>query len=150
IFGGVSQLSGDFESASVEGWVAFVGPLTSLVLGGVFYGIAVLVGANTAVGVGGSYFAVANTLLALFDILPAYPLDGGKVLHSLLWRRLGDQVRATRITAAIGRTISIGIIGLGAIFFLRGSLSGLWFAFIGWFLYQAGGAEALQTELTAS
>ena len=150
IFGGVSQLSGDFDSAAGEGWVAFVGPLTSLVLAGLFYGVAVLVGMNTPVGVGAAYLAWANAVLAAFNLLPAYPLDGGKVLHSLLWRRLGDQVRATQIAAAVGRTIAIVIIALGVIDFIMGSFGGLWFAFIGWFLYQAGGAEASQTELTAT
>jgi Zn-dependent protease/CBS domain-containing protein len=150
IFGGVSQLSGDFENAEGEGLVAFVGPLMSFVLAGVFYVCAVLFGFGTPAGVGAGYLAYANAILAVFNLLPAYPLDGGKVLHSLLWRSTGDQLRATRIAALVGRTIAIGIIALGAVAFIAGSFGGLWFAFIGWFLFQAGGQESLQTELSAT
>lgn len=151
IFGGVSQISGDFESATGEGWVAFVGPLASLVIGALFVFVAQPLGATTPLGVGANYLGMANVVLAVFNLLPAYPLDGGKVLHSLIWRATGDRRRATRIAAGIGQTIALVMIGFGIFLgFTVNFFSGLWLALIGWFLYQAGGAEAFQTELALS
>src|SRR5215469_1165122 len=150
IFGGVSSISGEFDSAQGEGLVAFVGPLASGVLAVLFYAIAEVAGFRTVVGTAAGYLGFANALLAVFNLLPAYPLDGGKVLHSILWRRTGDQLRATRIAVAIGRAIAILMIVFGVGMFIFGYIGGLWFAFIGWFLYQAGGAEAFQTELMST
>ena len=148
IFGGVSQISGDFESATGEGWVAFVGPLASLVIGALFVFVAQLLGTKSPLGIAANYLGIANLLLAVFNLLPAYPLDGGKVLHSLIWRATGDRRRATRIAAGIGQTIALVMIGFGIFLgFMVNFFSGLWLALIGWFLYQAGGAEAFQSEL---
>lgn len=151
IFGGVSQIGGDFESATGEGWIAFVGPLSSLVLSGVFYVIAQALGAHSAVGLAAGYLAWANGVLAIFNLLPAYPLDGGKVLHSLIWRATGDRRRATRIAAAIGQGIALVMVALGIYMaFTVSFFSGLWFTLIGWFLYQAGRSEAYTSELGAA
>lgn len=150
IFGGISSLGGDFENATGEGIIAFVGPLMSMALAVLFYLIALGLHFDTPLGAAARYLGFANAVLAVFNLLPAYPLDGGKVLHSFLWRTTGDRLRATRIAAAIGRTIAIIIIAFGVIQFIFGSLGGLWYAFIGWFLYQAGGAEAFQSELSSS
>jgi Zn-dependent protease/CBS domain-containing protein len=148
IFGGVSQIGGDFESATGEGWVAFVGPLTSLVLSALFYLIAQALGTHSAMGLATGYLAWANGVLAIFNLVPAYPLDGGKVLHSLIWRATGDRRRATRVAAAIGQSIALVMVTLGIfVSFTANFFSGLWFALIGWFLYQAGRAEASQSEL---
>ena len=151
LFGGVSSLSSDFDSSAGEGWVAFVGPLASVLIAIIFYGIASALGMFTALGAAAGYLAMANGLLAIFNLLPAYPLDGGKVLHSIIWRATGDRRRATRTAAAIGRTIALGMIGVGIFMaFSLNFFSGLWFALIGWFLYQAGSAEAFQSELSES
>ena len=148
IFGGISQIGGDFDSASGEGWIAFVGPLMSLVLAGVFYLIAQALGAHSAMGLAAGYLAWANGVLAIFNLVPAYPLDGGKVLHSLIWRATGDRRRATRVAVAIGQTIALLMIALGIFMsFTVSFFSGLWFVLIGWFLLQAGRAEAYQSEL---
>ena len=143
IFGGVSQIGGDFESATGEGWIAFVGPLTSIALSAFFYVIAQALGTHSAIGLAAAYLAWANGVLAIFNLLPAYPLDGGKVLHSLIWRATGDRLRATRVAAAIGQTIAAGIL----MSFTVGFFSGLWIALIGWFLFQAGRMEAYQSQL---
>ncbi len=151
IFGGVSSLSSDYDSSAGEGWVAFVGPLASVAIAAIFFAVAQLLGVQSALGSAAAYLAMANGLLAIFNLLPAYPLDGGKVLHSIIWRSTGDRQRATRIAAAIGQTIALAMIGVGIFMaFSLSFFSGLWFALIGWFLYQAGGAEALQTEVALS
>jgi Zn-dependent protease/CBS domain-containing protein len=148
IFGGISQFGGDFENATGEGWIAFVGPLTSAVLSGLFYVAAAALGAHSAMGLAAGYLAWANGVLAIFNLVPAYPLDGGKVLHSLIWRATGDRRRATRIAAGIGQTIALVMVALGILTaFTVSFFSGLWFTLIGWFLYQAGRTEAYQSEL---
>jgi Zn-dependent protease/CBS domain-containing protein len=151
IFGGVSQIGGDFENATGEGWIAFVGPLTSFVLSALFYVVAQALGVHSALGLGAGYLAWANGVLAIFNLVPAYPLDGGKVLHSLIWRATGDRRRATRVAAAIGQSIALFMVVLGIFTaFTVSFFSGLWFALIGWFLYQAGRAEAYQSELAVT
>jgi Zn-dependent protease/CBS domain-containing protein len=148
IFGGISQIGGDFESATGEGWIAFVGPLTSLAISVLFYLVAQALGTHSAMGLAAGYLAWANGVLAIFNLVPAYPLDGGKVLHSLIWRATGDRRRATQVAAAIGQTIAVVMVALGIFMsFTLNFFSGLWFTLIGWFLYQAGRAEAHQSEL---
>ncbi len=148
IFGGISQIGGDFESAAGEGWIAFVGPLTSMVISALFYLSTQALGTHSATGLATGYLAWANGVLALFNLLPAYPLDGGKVLHSLIWRATGDRRRASRVATAIGQSIAGVMVALGILMsFTVSFFSGLWFALIGWFLYQAGRNEAYQSEL---
>jgi Zn-dependent protease/CBS domain-containing protein len=148
IFGGISQIGGDFESATGEGWIAFVGPLSSLFISALFYFVSQVLGSLSATGLAAGYLAWANGILAIFNLVPAYPLDGGKVLHSLIWRATGDRRRATRIAAAIGQTIALAMVALGIFMsFTIGFFSGLWYTLIGLFLYQAGRAEAYQSEL---
>jgi Zn-dependent protease/CBS domain-containing protein len=151
IFGGVSALGSEFDSASGEGWIALVGPLASIAIALAFFVLAQLLGVQTSLGIAAAYLAYANTILGIFNLLPAYPLDGGKVLHSLIWRKTGSRLRATRIAAGIGRSIAILLIAFGLLeTFVIGLLGGLWMALIGWFLFQAGSAEAYQTELASS
>jgi CBS domain-containing protein len=95
------------------------------------------------------YLAYVNVALALFNILPAYPMDGGRVLHSIIWRVTGNREQATEIAARIGRFFAGLIIAFGifeAMAFNVGA--GLWTTFIGWFLLQAGGAEASRVAVT--
>jgi Zn-dependent protease/CBS domain-containing protein len=150
MFGGVSSLQGEPSTAPVEAWIAFVGPLTSLVLGVLFFAASVLVGQSTPIGAATSYLALANVALGLFNLLPAFPLDGGRVLHALIWRWTKSRFRATQIAATIGRIVATLFIAYGVfvtLYFGINSLSGLWLVFIGWFLLQAGGAEQTQAEL---
>ncbi len=152
IFGGVSSLEGEPSTAPVEAWIAFVGPLTSIVLGVLFGLTSAALGPQTPLGVATSYLAYANIVLGLFNLLPAYPLDGGRVLHALIWRWTKSRLRATQVAANVGRILAIALVAYGAFRTLydAGSLWGLWLIFIGWFLLQAGGAEQMQAELLSA
>ena len=150
IFGGVSSLEGEPSTAPVEAWIAFVGPLTSLVLGVLFFGLCVAIGPKTPLGTATGYLGFWNVTLGIFNLIPAYPLDGGRVLHAVVWRWTKNRLRATQIAATIGRVAAIALVVYGAFVMLYsggGSFSGLWLMFIGWFLLQAGGAEQMQAEL---
>lgn len=148
IFGGVSQFEQEAQSAPVAGWVSAIGPLTSLALAAVFLGLSKLFAAGTPLGTAFSYLSFANLLLAIFNLVPAYPLDGGRVLQALVWRATGDPYRATRAAIVVGRIFAWLMIALGITETLVGGLTGgLWLTFIGWFLLQAGAAEGLQAEV---
>jgi CBS domain-containing protein len=142
LFGGVAKFRGMFPSARAELAIALAGPLVSLLLGVLFVGIAV---AGELPGpIDGVAFWLGSTNLALlaFNLLPALPLDGGRVLRSLLWGAKGDFVWATRVAAWIGRAFGYLFIAGGLAFLIfQGSFSGAWLAFIGWFLLQAAAAE---------
>jgi Zn-dependent protease/CBS domain-containing protein len=142
LFGGVSQFKTRFPSAGAEFRIAVAGPLVSLVLGVVFVLIA-LAGLPSAVDGVAAWLGYINLALLVFNLIPALPLDGGRVLRGALWRIKGDLGWATRIAADIGRGFAYLFIGLGiAMFIFEGSFSGAWLAFIGWFLLQAATAEA--------
>lgn len=142
LFGGVAQFRGDFPSAPAELRIALAGPAVSLCLGGLFVGLADLVSSPAEVQGVLAWLGSINLILLVFNMLPALPLDGGRVLRSLLWRARGDFRWATRIAADIGRLFGYGLIGLGlGLFVFAAVWSGAWFAFLGWFLVQAATAE---------
>jgi Zn-dependent protease/CBS domain-containing protein len=142
LFGGVSQFKGRYKSAGDEFRVAFTGPLVSIVLGVVFVLIALAHLRSSVDGVA-AWLGYINLILAVFNLLPAAPLDGGRVLHSVLWRIKGDYNWATRIASEVGQGFAYLFIALGLVMFIfQGSFSGAWLAFIGWFLLQGAKAEA--------
>jgi Zn-dependent protease/CBS domain-containing protein len=142
LFGGVSQFKGGFPSAGAEFRIAIAGPLVSLVLGVVFVLIAIA-GLPSAVDGVAAWLGYINLALLVFNLIPALPLDGGRVLRAALWQSRGDLGWATRVGTDIGRVFGYLFIGLGvAMFIFQGSFSGAWLAFIGWFLLQAATAEA--------
>ncbi len=149
IFGGVSNLSEEPEKPRIEFFMAIVGPLTSLALAGVFWGVVQLLGTDrgpiTALL---SYLSLTNLYLALFNLLPGFPLDGGRVLRSILWSTTHNLNKATNIAAIVGRLFGWGFIAYGVyITFIYGNfVSGLWIAFIGWFLSNA--ADTARQEVT--
>jgi Zn-dependent protease/predicted transcriptional regulator len=143
VLGGVSQMTGEPKTAKDEFRMAIAGPLSSLLLGGIFWGIwLALRGSN----VGSIQFVAAitywlgyiNLALGVFNLVPGFPLDGGRVLRSLLWWRGQKLQKATRIASSIGRAIGFLFI-LGGIFlvFTGNWFNGIWFALIGWFLESA-------------
>jgi Zn-dependent protease len=142
LFGGVSQLKGRFTSAGAEFRVAISGPLVSIVLGVLFVLIALAQLPSSVDGVA-AWLGYINLILAVFNLLPASPLDGGRVLHAALWRAKGDFAWATRVASEIGQGFGYLFIALGlAMFIFQGSFSGAWLAFIGWYLLQGARAEA--------
>ena len=150
LFGGVARLSGDTVSAGAEFWLTAVGPLITLVVGGLFAIIALLVGNGAPlVGAMFGWLAGINVLLAVFNLIPAFPLDGGRILHSIIWSVTGNRVRATKIAAWLGRAFGYLMIaaGLFEVIYLRSTLGGIWLAFLGWFLLGAAGSEESQALL---
>ena len=143
LFGGVAQFKGSFPGAGAEFRVAIAGPLVSFVLGVVFVLLAVFAGLPSAEDGVVAWLGYINLSLLVFNLLPALPLDGGRVLHSLLWYFKGDLAWATRVAADVGRGFGYLFIAAGVFLFIfQGSFSGAWLAFIGWFLLQAASAEA--------
>lgn len=149
VFGGVSNLQEEPSKASVEFSMAIVGPVTSLVIAGICWGLLQTLSAqNSPVGATLYYLALINALLAGFNILPAFPLDGGRVLRSILWGSMHDLARATNIAATVGRFFGWAFIAYGLFSLLSGNfLGGLWIAFIGWFLSSAAESSRLQLSL---
>ena len=149
MFGGVAKLSGEIPSSGAELRIAAVGPAVSIAVG---LGAAA-VAASMSVG-GFPDLAVAvpawlggiNLLLAVFNLIPGAPLDGGRILRALLWRRSGDQARSSITAAKAGRAVGFGLITLGLLEFLVGAnVGGLWTVFIGWFLQSAARVEGEHT-----
>ncbi len=142
LFGGVATLRGRFETAGAEFRVAVAGPLVSLALGVVFVALALGAGLPQAADGVAAWLGYVNLLLLVFNLVPAAPLDGGRILHAALWQLTGDFGKATRIASAAGRGFGFLLIGGGIALFIGGSsFSGVWLAFIGWFLLAAAAAE---------
>jgi len=143
LFGGVARFKGSFQSAGAEFRVAIAGPVVSLALGVLFVLIALIPGIPSAVDGVAAWLGYINLTLLVFNLIPAPPLDGGRVLHAALWRWRGDYVWATRAAANVGRAFGYLLIAVGiAMFIFQSSFSGAWLAFLGWFLLNAATAEA--------
>ena len=148
IFGGVSTLEEEAKKPAIEFTMTIVGPLTSLALAVIFWGLSQLIDAPSSPAAAMlNYLWQINALLAAFNLLPGFPLDGGRVLRSILWGTTGDLVRATNIAATVGRFFGWALIAFGVFQLLQGNfLGGLWIAFIGWFLSSA--ADASRRDIT--
>jgi Zn-dependent protease len=145
VFGGVSHIKGDWGSARTEIVVAVAGPATTFVLAGLFYAIAAVldaVGAPALAVVVPWWLAMVNVTLLVFNIVPAFPLDGGRILRGILWARRGDRASATTSAAVGGRVFAFFLMAAGVIdFLLVSDIGGIWLVFIGWFLETASRAE---------
>ncbi len=162
ILGGVSNLTEEPERPAVEFYMAIVGPLTSLILAAIFRVIFLVIQpsgnlafwsmlqippqeSTWAATIG--YLALINAALGLFNLLPGFPLDGGRVLRSILWATTGSLAKATNIAATTGRFFGWALIAFGLFQLLTGNfLGGLWIAFIGWFL--SSSADSSRQEAT--
>ncbi|TMD44725.1 MAG: site-2 protease family protein, partial [Chloroflexi bacterium] len=136
LFGGVSRFSSETSSPGAQALITFVGPLTSLLLGAVFLLASVAAGGGTHPGLVPATLAwlgYINILLGVFNLLPAFPLDGGRILQSLIWLRTGNRLRATNIAARIGMAFAFLLIAYGLVtVFAAGSLfGGIWSVFLG-------------------
>jgi CBS domain-containing protein len=151
IFGGVARLRGDAATAGAEAKIAIAGPIVSLALAIAFAGATL--GLDTAGGpalmeAGCLWLALSNTMLLLFNLVPAFPLDGGRILRAWLWSRRGDRYRATATAALLGRACSFVMIGLGLLaFFLQRDLGGVWLIFLGLFLMSAARNEEASVHM---
>lgn len=147
VFGGVARFRGMFPSAGAEFRIAIAGPIVSLVIGVVTLAGALLVPLPAAIDGVVFWLGYVNLMLLAFNMLPALPLDGGRVLRSALWARKRDFLAATRTAAALGRGFGQALIALGVLaVLLGGGLGGLWLVFIGWFLLAAAEAELAGAE----
>ena len=145
LFGGVTTLQGEAKTPRAAFRIAIAGPATSLALSAAFAGLAIALASVRTVAIAVSvawWLGAINLLLGVFNLLPGAPLDGGRVLRAYLWRRHGDSVRAGIGAAHAGRVVAFILIALGlAEFLARGLLSGVWLAFIGWFIFAASREE---------
>jgi len=148
--GGVSQIEKNPTSATLEFWMAFVGPLTSAVIGGICLLAARALGGATS----DPWMAMLlwlgyiNLMLAAFNLIPGYPLDGGRVLRAIIWWNTGDADRSTRAAEKTGQAVAFAFIAWGIFRFFGGAgVGGLWIAFVGWFLLQAARESYVQVGL---
>ena len=153
VFGGVSQLKKEPDSPGDEFKVAIVGPLTSVVLSGVFYAIALALEAAQVSAVwttAAHWVAYINLALAIFNMLPAFPLDGGRVLRAILWGAWNSLDRATRVASRVGQFFGYAMIALGFLGLIAGGWGGLWLVALGWLLSSAaaGSYQRLQLQQT--
>jgi Zn-dependent protease/CBS domain-containing protein len=147
LFGGVASFRGMFPGPGAEFRVAIAGPLVSLALGALFAGFAALADPPVTVDGVAFWLGYINLSLLVFNLLPALPLDGGRILRAVLWRIRRDFAWATRIAAEAGRATGLLLVAAGVVLFLLGGmLGGAWLAFIGWFVLSAAGSEARYAE----
>jgi Zn-dependent protease len=146
VFGGVAQISREAASPGVEFRIAIAGPLTSLGLAGLFAGIGTSAGSVAVASVPALWLARINLAVALFNLLPGFPLDGGRVLRAAVWAWTGSFERSDRAASRAGEALALALIGFGVLRALGGDVvGGLWMALIGWFMQNAvvsGRAEA--------
>jgi Zn-dependent protease/predicted transcriptional regulator len=155
--GGVSQIESEAADAKSEFWIAIAGPITSVVIGGVLLVTARLTGwrpASEPTSPAGAvlvWLGYINIMLAAFNMVPGYPLDGGRVLRAVFWWMTRSADRATRLAAQVGQVVAFLFIAYGLFrFFVGANFGGLWLSFIGWFLLDASRSSYVQTEMIAS
>jgi len=153
LFGGVSKLAGEPRSAGIEALITVVGPLTSILVAVVAFLLALAASALAAPALVSDlllWLAVLNLALGIFNLIPAFPLDGGRLLSSFFWWRSGTRQRGVHAAVQVGRFFAFLMIAVGVLELFRGNgFNGIWLAFIGWFLLSAGGAEEASTVTKA-
>jgi Zn-dependent protease len=153
MLGGITELEGEPPDAAADLRIAVAGPAVSAAAAGVFFGVAMAVGyagAPAVVTAALVWLALMNGLLAVFNMLPGAPLDGGRVLRAALWRHYRDRRRAEAAAARAGRFLGAAIIGIGVVVLLWDILEGLWLMVIGWFIIGAAGAEGRAAMATSA
>jgi Zn-dependent protease/CBS domain-containing protein len=148
VFGGVAQISRDAASPGAEFRIAIAGPLTSLGLAALFAGIGAAAGSVALASVPALWLASINLAVAVFNLLPGFPLDGGRVFRAAVWAWTGSFERSDRAASRVGEMLALALIGFGVLGALRGNVAGgLWMALIGWFLESAVVAGRAQAAL---
>lgn len=150
VFGGVSQITKEAGRPGTELVMAIMGPVSSYALAGIFFGLAsviMAVGYDLA-SVFAGWLAYINLALGTFNLIPGFPLDGGRVLRSIIWMVSGNYARATRVATTVGRVVAyLFIFGGIVVLFTQDWFAGLWLAFIGWFLESAASSSQRQAAL---
>jgi Zn-dependent protease/predicted transcriptional regulator len=149
--GGVASIEEEPHDPKTEFWVGIIGPITSAVIGGICLVASHALESPTETPLSAMllWLGYINLSLAVFNLIPGFPLDGGRVLRALIWWFTKDGPKSTRIASRIGQFVGLCFIGLGILRYFSGEgFGGLWIAFIGWFLLQAAGATRVQSELT--
>ena len=148
IFGGVARIGREPSKAIQEFNIAVAGPLASFFLYGVFYGLTRIFPYSEMLGALAAWLAFINVRLASFNLIPGFPLDGGRIFRAIVWGSTKNYVRATRIAGTSGKLVAYGIILYGAWHAMRGEWSaGLWLVFIGWFLLNAAQESVAQVAI---
>lgn len=146
IFGGVAQMKGEPPNPTAEFRIAIAGPLASFALAGIFYIFefyASDLGAKSLF----AYVSSINLILGIFNLIPGFPMDGGRVFRAFLWSKKKDYIYATQKASKLGQKIAIFFIVLGLFSLIFGAPTGLWLILIGWFLYSAAYGSYQQTTL---
>ncbi len=150
IFGGVAQIGREPSTPGAEFRIAVAGPLASLFLSGLFGSLYLLDQQIPYLAAPSLYLMRINFILALFNMIPGFPLDGGRVLRALIWKVNGNFQRSTQIASASGQVVAFAFIGMGIFTVFNGQLmDGLWLAFIGWFLQNAASSAVSQVNMQA-
>ena len=148
VFGGIAQIGREPSSPAVEFRIAIAGPLTSLGLAALFWMIWLGTSDLAVVAASMVWMARINLMLGLFNLLPGFPLDGGRVFRAVVWGWTGSFYRATVLASLTGQMVAFGFIGFGILAVFQGNVhGGLWMAFIGWFLQNAAAASHAQANL---
>ena len=153
LLGGVATMKGEAQTPGAEARIAGVGPLTSFLLALAFGAAAIglsLAPASDAVALAlaaSGWLSLVNLVLAVFNLLPGAPLDGGRIARAVLWRWRGDKMQATRWSTGLGQVFGYGLAGIGVLRIAGGDLGGAWFLLLGFFLSSAAGAERRSSEL---
>lgn len=151
IFGGVAQIGREPPNAGAEFRIAIAGPLASLLLGLGFGGLWLAGQSSPYLAAPSVWLMRINLLLAAFNMIPGFPLDGGRVLRALVWKVTGSFQKATKFATVAGQFTAFGFIGVGLLIVLGGNLfNGLWLVFIGWFLQNAAASSYAQANLQQS
>jgi Zn-dependent protease len=152
LLGGVARMRGQPKSATDELRFALAGPAVTAAVAGIFGALALALPSTAPAAVRAlvRYQVEVNLLILGFNLVPAFPLDGGRVARALLWRRSGNLEPATNTAAALGRAFGYLLIGLGVLLTFSGAVGGLWFALIGVFLVLAANAERIQEQIVTT
>lgn len=148
IFGGIAQIEDEPHTPGAEFRIAFSGPFVSLVLAGIFGIVYYLTRSIPLAAAPCLYLMRINLALALFNLIPGFPLDGGRLLRSIVWKFSGNKYRATQVAAGAGQLVAFAFIAYGIFRTIQGDFfNGIWLAFIGWFLQQAAATSQMQSTI---
>lgn len=145
VFGGVAQMKGEPPHPKAEFWIALAGPLSSIFLSGLFFMISGI--ASGGVKALSIYLAQINLFISLFNLIPGFPMDGGRILRSAIWGKTRNFFYATQKASGIGRKIALFFIFIGVFSLFTRLPGGLWLMLIGWFLYSAAQTSSRQSSL---